>query len=98
MNKKVLSITANIGQFSRITRNYHGVMNDAINVDIDAVLITHQYPSKHEFPNKGNPAIWYVDISENKTYRWSEAKLIYQCIGSDYKQIKVINGGTANNE
>lgn len=105
MDKKVVSITASIGQFNRITRNYLGSSNDGIDVVIDnvnstieAVLIPHQYPTKHEFPNKGNPAICYVDISENKTYTWNEMQLKYHCIGSDYNQIKIINGGTANNE
>lgn len=43
----------------------------------------------------GNPAVLYVDVKENETYRWDEGTRQYVCIGTDYRAIKIINGGNA---
>jgi hypothetical protein len=103
MNDKVIRIEAEVGQFSRVTRNYSGLENDATVVAIDNTkstievqLKSHQYGSKLEFPNVGNSAVVYLDRAANKAYRWDENNLKYYCVGSNYEDIKIINGGTAN--
>lgn len=49
-----------------------------------------------EFPSVGKENCIYIDTDKNKTYRWSSADTKYYCIGSDYTEIKVINGGSAS--
>lgn len=49
-----------------------------------------------QFPNIGSNKNIYIAEKENKTYRWDENNLKYYIIGSDYNDIKVINGGNAN--
>lgn len=91
--------------FRSITKTYEGVTNDEAEVIVDNEVRTievklkpQQYGSRYAFPNIGNPTILYVDILENKTYRWDSTTNNYECIGSDYTQIKIINGGKANYE
>jgi len=105
MSEKVIRINAEVGQFQGITRNYAGVTNDATEVvinnaesTIEVRLRSQQYATKHEFPNIGNEGVLYTDIGENKTYRWDNNQLKYYCVGSNYEDIKIINGGNANNE
>lgn len=66
------------------------------------IQITSQ-PAKHiifeksylNFPTIGDEKQIYIDTTENSTYRWDDASLKYYCIGRDYKQIEIINGGSA---
>ncbi len=44
------------------------------------------------FPAIGQAGKIYVDVSNNKTYRFDTDKLQYIVIGSDYSEIKIING------
>lgn len=46
-------------------------------------------------PNVGSENTVYFVKNENATYRWDEAGLKYYCTGRDYQEIKVINGGNA---
>lgn len=57
-------------------------------------VVTKDYVK--EFPNLGNSKNIYIAQKENKVYRWDEANLKYYIIGSDYNDIKVINGGKAS--
>lgn len=52
------------------------------------------YESLYHFPSVGKENILYIDMTENKTYRWDDANLRYYCIGSDYEDIKIINGNS----
>lgn len=52
----------------------------------------------YDFPSIGNENCIYIARTENKTYRWSEPDLLYYCIGSDYNNIEIINGGSSSNE
>lgn len=54
------------------------------------------YSSIYEFPNIGQAGVFYTDTSENRIYRWDEEDLKYYCVGSDWSQIKCIDGGNAN--
>lgn len=51
--------------------------------------------TKYAFPNIGSASKIYVATAENKTYRWNDDDLKYYCIGSDYNDINIINGGGA---
>lgn len=45
-----------------------------------------------KFPTVGNVHNIYIDTTSNKTYRWSDAELKYYVVGSDYEDIKIIDG------
>ena len=47
-----------------------------------------------EFPSVGKSNTLYVDKSANKTYRWDEELFRYLCVGSDYEDVEIIDGGT----
>lgn len=44
------------------------------------------------FPVTGNEKSLYIDVSTNKAYRWSETDMKYYRVGSDWEEIKTING------
>lgn len=46
-------------------------------------------------PSVGNEICLYIVKNENKTYRWDDVDIKYYCIGSDYNDIKTIDGGSA---
>lgn len=48
-----------------------------------------------EFPSVGNELCLYIAENENKLYRWDDTTIKYYCVGSDYNDIKIINGGGA---
>ena len=52
-----------------------------------------QFENYLAFPTSGNENICYVDKKDNKLYRWDSKDLKYYCIGSDYNQIEIVNGG-----
>lgn len=56
-----------------------------------------EYDSYLLFPTVGKKGILYIDKEENCSYRYDEENLKYYCIGTDYKQIEIINGGILNN-
>ena len=53
------------------------------------------FPSYLQFPTIGKEGEIYIDTNNNKTYRWDDANIKYYCIGSDYNEIDIINGGGA---
>ena len=88
--------------FRTITKTYQGVANDTTETlmdnkarTIEVKLKPQQYQSKYAFPNRGDPSVIYIDIKDNFSYRWDETTGQYVCIGTDYRQIKIINGGSA---
>lgn len=58
--------------------------------------IVQQYKTYLEFPSIGDPKILYIDAAANKSYRWDDDNLKYFVVGSDYEQIKIIDGGNAH--
>ena len=54
-----------------------------------------RYQSIHEFPNIGDESKLYISTSTNSLYRWDDTSIKYYCIGSDYNNIEVINGGSS---
>ncbi len=86
-----------------ISQKYQGIENDATETivrnksrAIEVKLKPQQYPSKYAFPNQGNSAVVYIDTHKNQAYRWDEQTKSYVCVGADWHEIKIINGGTAN--
>lgn len=57
---------------------------------------TYSYANYEDFPTIGDPNRLYIDLSENCVYRFDEEKLTYRCVGRDYNDIEVINGGIEN--
>lgn len=58
-----------------------------------------QVATKSELPNVGGSVhtVYFVK-DESATYRFDDEKLVYICVGRDYDNIKIINGGTASTE
>lgn len=46
-------------------------------------------------PNIGDRNIIYIVEEENKTYRWDSVEAKYFVVGSDYNEIKLIDGGNS---
>ena len=55
----------------------------------------HKYETMHAFPNRGQNEHLYIAEAENAIYQWLEDSLIYVCVGKNYEEITVINGGSA---
>ena len=71
-----------------------------VNIDndkktISAQLKSIQYQSVGEFPNVGSENQVYLDISTNTPYRFDTATLTYIRLGSDWRDIEIIDGGNA---
>lgn len=62
-------------------------------VDVNSV---QQYESRLVFPTVGVGDVIYLDKEDNAMYRFDEEKLMYYCVGRDWKKIEVLNGGNAN--
>lgn len=54
-----------------------------------------QVSAYSQLPAVGSESCLYVVKNLNKTYRWDDTDNRYYCIGSDYNDINVIDGGTA---
>lgn len=48
-----------------------------------------------DFPNVGENNVLYVDESDSATYVWNEENATYTCIGRDFTNINIIDGGDA---
>ena len=75
---------------------------EKLNRRIDEIVVgvggAVQVATLSALPSKGEVNGIYFVIDENATYRWDEDNLKYECVGRDYKEIKLINGGDANKE
>lgn len=61
----------------------------------DSCDLIHQYNSIYEFPSTGDEKQLYLDVSTNRIYRWDNTAIKFYCVGSDYNNIEVINGGSS---
>lgn len=84
-----------------------GILNNKTQLDgtieLDTITVhqtdrdvIQEYDSHLNFPNQGKLQTIYIDKQNNKSYRWDNDELKYYIIGSDYHDIKIINGGNAN--
>ena len=76
---------------------------EALNEKIDSIVPgggggAVQVEALANLPNVGSENTVYFVKDENATYRWDDAGLKYYCTGRDYNEIKVINGGNAEEE
>lgn len=62
-----------------------GSSGDAIQVDTLSAL-----------PAIGKENSIYIIKNENAVYRWDSLNLKYECVGRNYENLKIINGGNAN--
>ena len=51
--------------------------------------------SRGQLPSVGAVNSLYVVQDENAVYRWDDVELKYYCVGRDYQEVQVINGGNA---
>ena len=66
---------------------------DELEEKIDTKIQTYGY--KSALPTKGEANVMYIVTDENAQYRWSEASSQYYCVGRDYNEISIIDGGSA---
>lgn len=79
MNSAMCGITAKMS--SVIIRNFSGEICNGKDI--------------FDFPNRGNVHTLYIATEENACYRWDETNSKYFCIGRDYSEIEIIDGGNA---
>lgn len=72
--------------------NVSGKLGRADRVNIKELTFANRF----EFPSIGEADKMYIATDENAVYRYDEADRAYYCIGRDYKNIEVINGGNSN--
>ena len=91
-----ISFDASINADELIEKNYPGVLQDIEErlKEVEKKSHIEQYDSLSEFPTLGDVFTVYVDKEKNKIYRWNNEDNYYYCIGSDYEQIKIVNGGS----
>ena len=49
-----------------------------------------------EFPSVGKPQFLYIALDTGKSYVWDDTNFGYLIVGTNYEDIKVIDGGKAN--
>ena len=76
-------------------RNPDGTWGNWIDLKADAMIIetVKQYTSYLEFPVLGNEATLYIDKTAERSYRWDVDKQKYYCVGTNYEEIEILDGG-----
>lgn len=73
-----------------------GIIDLITNMWLQAERQVKAFGSKAQFPKIGQENVIYIDNEENALYRWSDADLRYYCVGRNYEEIDIINGGNLN--
>ena len=68
---------------------------DSTWIQLSNKRIIHTATNFASLPAVGSEACIYIVKNQNKTYRWDDVASQYFCIGSDYNDIGIIDGGTA---
>lgn len=55
-----------------------------------------EFDTRFNFPNIGDGKTLYIATDESRIYRFDEEKRRYECIGADWHEIELIDGGNAN--
>lgn len=55
----------------------------------------YKYPNRAAFPSLGEKDGFYLDCEEETIYLWQDDTLTYLAVGSNWHNIKVIQGGNA---
>ena len=61
-------------------------------IQLNAIVSKNTYL---DFPLVGDKNSVYIDVTANEVYRYDDENLRYYCIGTDYHNIEVINGGNS---
>lgn len=100
--EKIPQVTNSFEKITAVLVKYQGKDSEDIIVEVDnkektisAKLKSIQYQSVGEFPNVGSENQVYVDMSTNTPYRFDTATLTYIRLGSDWRDIEIIDGGNA---
>ena len=90
------------GDYNRLTNkpsiNGHELIGDKNSSQLNLLGEFHSYVTYLEFPvvpNSGWENDIFLDTTNNKIYRWDTTDMKYFCIGSNYDDIEIINGGNA---
>lgn len=90
------------GDYNRLTNkpsiNGHELIGDKNSSQLNLLGEFHSYVTYLEFPvvpNSGWENDIFLDTTNNKIYRWDTTDMKYFCIGSNYDDIEIINGGSA---
>ena len=90
------------GDYNRLTNkpsiNGHELIGDKNSSQLNLLGEFHSYVTYLEFPvvpNSGWESDIFLDTTNNKIYRWDTTDMKYFCIGSNYDDIEIINGGSA---
>lgn len=54
------------------------------------------FGTRFEFPTIGEPQLLYIATDENQSYRWDAESKRYVCVGADWHDIEIIDGGDSN--
>lgn len=97
LNTKIITLyfDKSINADKEIEETYPSVLNQhELRIEkLEGQSHIEQFENYLAFPTSGNENICYVDKKTNKFYRWDSKELKYYCIGSDYNQIELVNGG-----
>lgn len=66
-----------------------------INPDPEELATQVIFKTRHEFPVIGASDKLYVATDENSIYRYDVASRTYKCVGSDFRMLDLIDGGTS---
>lgn len=90
------------GDYNRLTNkpsiNGHELIGDKNSSQLNLLGEFHSYVTYLEFPvvpNSGWENDIFLDTTNNKIYRWDTTDMKYFCIGSNYDDIEIINGGSS---
>lgn len=90
------------GDYNRLTNkpsiNGHELIGDKNSSQLNLLGEFHSYVTYLEFPvvpNSGWENDVFLDTTNNKIYRWDTTDMKYFCIGSNYDDIEIINGGSS---
>ena len=74
-----------------IRRVINNKMNDAVNSGLKISTFT----SKLELPAVGDAKTIYINTTDKEIWLWDARLLKFYCFGSDYHNIKIIDGGSS---
>lgn len=90
-----LSQYLNLHGLTRYTTGINKVFKSMENKISENSLKISPVTSITGLPSVGDDKTIYIETTNKKIYLWDTKYLKYYCFGSDYENIKTINGGNA---
>lgn len=82
--KRISDISGNIGEKKSVTGNV---------ARPETVYVRElDFKSRFEFPSVGDGQTLYIATDENMIYRFDEIRLAYERLGSNWREIEMIEG------